>query len=159
MDYPEKEKVRAFTGAARAAGEKLALTAFSTPPVDPAALAKLREIEVVYLGLPDNVSGRGDLDEQEIYINSHTHPNRQRFTLAHELGHFVLGHKRRQWEDFLNETSGVPMEQEADAFASGLLMPKALLKTFKDLPPKKLAQLFKVSEAAMWVALDTNNLI
>lgn len=159
MEYPEKEAVRAFTGVARAAGEKLALTVFSTPPVDPGALAKLREIEVVYLELPDNVSGRGDLDEHEIYINSLMHPNRQRFTLAHELGHFILGHKRRRWEEFLNESSGAPMEQEADAFASGLLMPKALLKTFKDLPPKELAQLFQVSEAAMWVALDTNNLI
>lgn len=52
-----------------------------------------------------------------------THPaSRRRFTLAHELGHIVLGHESSiAAEDDERER----LEREADAFASELLMPQA----------------------------------
>ena len=47
-----------------------------------------------------------------IFINNSLPPDRYRFTLAHELGHIVM-------HDIPHER----MEEEADAFASSLLMP------------------------------------
>lgn len=52
-----------------------------------------------------------------IFINNSLPPDRYRFTLAHELAHLVM-------HDLPTET----MEDEADAFASELLMPSQLFK-------------------------------
>lgn len=56
----------------------------------------------------------------------------QRFTAAHELGHFVLGHKKGSFDTEVGLPSRVPrrdpQEIEADAFAAELLMPKWLIK-------------------------------
>ena len=48
-------------------------------------------------------------------------PARLRFTLAHELGHRLLGHRG----------SGHAEEQEADCFASHLLCPEAVVEHFR----------------------------
>lgn len=49
---------------------------------------------------------------------------RRRFTIAHELGHLVVGHLRRG-QVVIDEslTERAPPEREANAFAAGLLMP------------------------------------
>mgnify|MGYP000739712807 FL=1 len=55
-----------------------------------------------------------------IYYNSCMPKNRIRFTLMHELGHFILGHQSQEIES----------EQEADYFASCMLVPRiAILRT------------------------------
>lgn len=55
-----------------------------------------------------------------IYYNSCMPKNRIRFTLMHELGHFILGHRSQEIES----------EQEADYFASCMLVPRiAILRT------------------------------
>lgn len=65
-----------------------------------------------------------------IGVNSLHHPNRQRFTMAHELGHYVL-HRDQIGEGledtilFRAESYGEPgIEREANEFASLLLMPE-----------------------------------
>src|SRR5574341_1456893 len=68
-----------------------------------------------------------------IGVNYSHHPNRQRFTIAHELGHFVL-HKGAKYIDkgmttlqFRNAESSTGTqteEREANQFAAALLMPQ-----------------------------------
>ena len=61
-------------------------------------------------------------------------PERQRFTIAHELGHFILHRDQRQSFNCDKESvySGADtirvIEREADDFASNLLMPGDLLR-------------------------------
>ena len=75
-----------------------------------------------------------DTAEWGIFYNGKANPERQRFTIAHELGHYFLdGHI-----DHVLPNDGVhashagfsssdPYEQEADNFAAGLLMPSSHL--------------------------------
>ena len=70
-----------------------------------------------------------DAAEWGIFYNGSARPERRRFTIAHELGHFVL-HRDRQ-ADFNCDKSSVysgsetmaVIEREANVFASNLLMP------------------------------------
>jgi len=96
---------------------------------------------------------------------------RQRFTIAHEIGHYLL--HRFEHDVFFNKTGSKKlyrnedsttgkdqMEIEANAFAAALLMPEARVK--KEMKTiqfdmgsddweifKKLAKTFKVSNQAM----------
>ncbi len=54
-----------------------------------------------------------------IVLNSEQPADRRRFTLAHELGHLVM-----------HRFPSPKMEQEADAFASALLMPEADIRPY-----------------------------
>ena len=75
------------------------------------------------------VRNPGDAREWGIFYNPSSRPERQRFTVAHEIGHFVL-HRDRH-ERFTCEPGAVysgadtlaVIEREANAFASNLLMP------------------------------------
>jgi Zn-dependent peptidase ImmA (M78 family) len=100
---------------------------------------------------------------------------RQRFTIAHEIGHFVLRHHSESGEHVhvdegwkvsaRNERSakGVDVHEiEANRFAAYLLMPEALLKakvtalrrtTLSESDVLELAKDFKVSEQAMTLRL------
>lgn len=76
------------------------------------------------------------------FVNGSKPTDRQRYTLAHELGHIVMHSGPRQF-----------MEAEADRFASELLMPSADIAPFLgDLTLDKLATLkpvWRVSMAAL----------
>lgn len=75
-------------------------------------------------------------------------PVRQRFTLAHELGHLLLHGEGVAFRD--DTFSGGPREVEANVFAAHLLMPRALLTPmFRGRDTKSLARTFHVSEQAM----------
>jgi Zn-dependent peptidase ImmA (M78 family) len=89
---------------------------------------------------------------------------RQRFTLAHELGHIFLKHTERDIYDSekirddsgqLSEKTKPPQEIEADLFASELLIPYEQLKKYtadmNDID--KLADAFQVSRQAMTLAI------
>lgn len=73
-------------------------------------------------------------------VNNNNSEVRKRFTIAHELGHYILEHDRggmfvdnhRQqfsihYRDNNSSTGEVKQEREANAFAAALLMPKQLL--------------------------------
>ena len=91
--------------------------------IKPAAPAPWSGCEGALVRNPD------DAAEWGIFYNGSARPERQRFTIAHELGHFVL-HRDRQ-ADFNCDKSSVYsgsetmalIEREANVFASNLLMP------------------------------------
>lgn len=94
-----------------------------------------------------------------IYYDGTDHPNRQRFTIAHEIGHYALGHLDGNTKKFRDTSKNYSLSnydiQEADAnsYAAKLLMPKAkidfLIKEEEIYSISELARLFKVSKVAM----------
>lgn len=72
-----------------------------------------------------------------IYNDTHS-IERQRWTIAHEIGHIILNHK------LSNETS----EAEANYFAKQLLIPLAVLNYYKANSVNKITELFNVSSEA-----------
>ena len=80
------------------------------------------------------VRNPNDTAEWGIFYNGKASPERQRFTVAHELGHFILHRGQRQSFNCDKESvySGIDtirtIEREADDFASNLLMPGDLLR-------------------------------
>lgn len=86
-----------------------------------------------------------------IYINrtrSHTH---QRFTLAHELGHFFLEHPSAARDTKAQLTKRDPMEMAANQFAAELLMPADAVHNavMSATPSYEMARMFGVSEEAV----------
>lgn len=69
--------------------------------------------------------------------------SRQRFTLAHELGHIFLQHhtKYKYLSDYIKEKS-------ADAFAGELLMPREIMYKTAKFPPNYVLDLYGVSYSA-----------
>jgi Zn-dependent peptidase ImmA (M78 family) len=72
-----------------------------------------------------------------IAVNSRQHPNRKRFTIAHELAHYLLDHTTEDhidWQfsilrrDSKSSDASDAKEIEANAFAANLLMPREFLK-------------------------------
>ncbi len=65
--------------------------------------------------------------EKIIYVNGKAPLNRRRFSVAHEIGHYVLDHERERLDRYEEETlSGSKVwEAEANYFASAFLIPKA----------------------------------
>lgn len=74
---------------------------------------------------------------------------RSRFTIAHELGHILLGHVGK-YELVKREPapSDNPMEQEANVFASRLLAPACVLWGCKVQSAEDIARLCDISLTA-----------
>jgi Zn-dependent peptidase ImmA (M78 family) len=122
-------------------------TGITQPPVSVETIAKQINLRVRFEPFDGNLSGcivrQGG--EVTIGINSFHHKNRQRFTLAHEIGHFFL-HKGeeiivdRSFRVNLRDSEAAkaesPEEIEANYFAAELLMPTKFL--LKDLDGKAI---------------------
>lgn len=119
------------------AKQLLAECAVSRPPVPVDELARRRGARIRYSPFDGELAGILIRDESNtvIGVNSLHHTNRQRFTIAHELGHLVL-HKGRVHIDRafrVNRRDAVaaqatdPEEIEANRFAAELLMPLGMI--------------------------------
>ena len=96
-------------------------------------------------------------DGRAIVLNGAGDSSRRRFTIAHEIGHFVLHSERCRPErgGAVNE-AGRREEREADAFAAELLMPERLVReAVREQGPDapRLAERFEVSRKAMQTRL------
>jgi len=147
-------------------------------PVDVAALARRHGITIYAAGFQQpnvagaiqNIAGRGIL-----WVNQLDPPVRQRFTIAHELGHWFLGHLQKgqavtdssaafgQGLAFRTVPAAAPLpprERAANHFAAALLMPRPLLLEWVDRDPRyltnltPLARTFDVSVQALRIRLD-----
>jgi IrrE N-terminal-like domain len=141
----------------------------SAAPVDVSGLAKAIGINVWESdSLPGDVSGQiirdplnGGAEGYSILVRSSDSYVRRRFTVAHELAHFIL-HRGSIGSFFSDDSmyrSGLPNQQEIEAnrYAANLLMPIPLLRrhvALSGLDSAKLAAVFEVSEAAMKIRLD-----
>lgn len=106
------------------------------------------------LGVIVKVSDRAEKDGQSfilgdtpvVIIKSTCTIGRQRFTLAHELGHILLGHVGK-YELVNREPSpgDNPIEQAANVFASRLLAPACVLWGCNARTPEQIAALCDIS--------------
>ena len=91
-----------------------------------------------------------------IGVNKLHHKNRKRYTLAHELGHYIL-HKDKNVDiidtTFFRNNKTDSIEYMANEFAAKLLMPEDKVRDFVDNQGIKnigvLAEKFEVSASAM----------
>ncbi|ARB85390.1 MULTISPECIES: ImmA/IrrE family metallo-endopeptidase [Yersinia] len=88
-------------------------------------------------------------------VNSLHHPHRQRFTIAHELAHYVkhtIHTKEFIDKAFFRDGQINAMESEANRFAAELLMPEDEFKRYVTEKSKKvmdIANYFQVSSMAV----------
>lgn len=131
-------------------------------PIDPVALASRMGARVVSDPSlqQEGISGSFEFDETGplIRVNPYDPPVRQRFTVAHEIGHWLLLHVKPgelAHRDPTNQYAVLDSKEvEANRFAAQLLMPSHVTEDLvKMVPPmlrtEILAQQFNVSTAAM----------
>lgn len=141
-------------------------------PVDIYQIIRDIGIELTWQDLDGGISGwiepTSD-DKYKIVINKTHASTRQRFTAAHELGHYIfhrdligngVGDNRayRSIDRFPN-TAILPIhETQANRVAANILMPRELLadRQHDDIPT--LAKEFEVSTAAMSIRLGRGSL-
>ena len=116
--------------------------------IDIEDLMKAHNIYYFPKELPDNISGASMItkNEKKIIVVNQTHPEtRKKFTIAHELGHLLLGHdtalntqdaglgdaqhdpSQILFRDDKTSEGSDWREVEANHFAASLLMPREIL--------------------------------
>lgn len=133
MDNYKRQKIKARADELRKEARVDSL------PIDPFAIA--RHLEISVEAKPRTMAGASGWliksgDNFGILYATHIgNEGFQRFSVAHELGHYWLeGHPEHIFSDSLEHASRAgfgsvdPIEQEADYFAACLLMPEALCR-------------------------------
>lgn len=127
---------------------------YDKPPVKLSSVAKLLKITAIKggpnLSFMKKISAFIDLEDKLLIYNAQHPVVRQRFSVAHEIGHHVMGHSVRA--DIFNLNSKDYREIEANMFAAELLIPFQWVKTdLKNLNASipGLAKKYWVSEEAM----------
>jgi Zn-dependent peptidase ImmA (M78 family) len=146
----------------------------SQPPIPVDAIARAEGLKILETSLAGDVSGALVRSKglSGIAVNNQHHPNRRRFTIAHELGHHALNHEGKDnhidWRFTVIRRDGVSSEAsdsqeiEANFFAASLLMPKDLLRSdlasrlgydaesgISDAEIQILARKYQVSDTAL----------
>lgn len=136
-----------------------------TVPLDVKRIAELFNIDIQLAEMKDDLSGKLFKNEEDnswiIQVNKNHHPNRQRYTIAHELGHYCLHrHLKKIFEDqiFFRGTESCTEEWQANEFASSILMPE---NKFREMVRRgttdieELARKFEVSTLALRIRAKT----
>ena len=153
----------------------------SKPPVPVERIARLLNVEIRYVPFQGDISGMVAREQGRAVIGVNTvHAiSRQRFTIAHEIGHLELGHSlegfgqdgmhidrdfKVKLRDGKSSQATDPTEIEANAYAASLLMPRAMLMQERELSSgfdieddrliQGLASRYKVSPQAMTFRLS-----
>ena len=91
-----------------------------------------------------------------IFYNQDEKPQRVKFSIIHEFGHFILGHKMNLTED---DPLYHRQEVEANCFAAQILMPEQILRKCSDRgyysSPEYIKGIFDVSDEASEKRRDT----
>lgn len=103
--------------------------------------------------------------ESFIAVNENRSFTRKRFTIAHEIGHFLM-HEGESFD--LSGIGNSKIEREADIFATNLLMPSTMVRKihnqFRVLSTgmdtvSEMAWIFRVSNEAMKLRLSELKMI
>ncbi len=135
------------------------------PVVDVVKIAEKSSISVKEIAMPKeygDVAAFYDEAKKTIYVEVEDKPWRKLFSIAHELGHVFLGHRRF---DVLfripNERGAYSKEEkEANIFAANLLMPEFMVRKYLEKynltrgDYDKMAKIFGVSYSGMKVTLE-----
>ncbi|WP_118194305.1 ImmA/IrrE family metallo-endopeptidase [Albibacterium indicum] len=148
-------------------------------PINIESVVKSLGIDLVNYTFDDDISGVLVLNDPQptIGVNQAHSKVRKRFTIAHELGHYIL-HKDQgnMFMDkvlFRKSSEGYTvkdekLEREANHFAANLLMPADLIKGYlakneidfyEDSDIKRMAEDFGVSSSAMTYRLINLRLV
>ncbi|WP_394980404.1 ImmA/IrrE family metallo-endopeptidase [uncultured Helicobacter sp.] len=142
-------------------------------PVKVLQIAKNLELEVYDATFDkDDVAGMLKAKEKKILIAQSDSPLRQRFSIAHEIGHYVLHYYGKLFEEkdqekhisFRDNTSSLGFsvrEIEANFFAANLLMPEAKIRELYSggFSMEEMAYFLNVSKIAMGHRLEYLGLI
>lgn len=130
-----------------------------SPPVDVVQICKNYNLGIFEsdLGSSNLVSGFLDPQERRIYLNQNDSVERKNFTIAHELGHWLM-HRDLvisepdkyaiMYRMPLGKNQKDPYEVEANFFAANLLVPTQFLNKFyksKNYDLASLSVIFGVS--------------
>lgn len=152
-------------------------------PVEIIRICKECGLKVFEEYLDKNLSGLIVVDNKDwkkygssrfIVVNLADSAERRRFTIAHELAHFIL-HKGDSalyaHRDVINNSTAQNIEREANYFAANILMPEQLVrekvedikrktrKPLKIVLIKEISDCFVVSAAAAEIRLSQLNII
>ena len=133
---------------------------YTAPPIPALEIAERQGVDVVFADFgttSDKVAGFCDFESGKIYVNADDMVERQTFTIAHELGHWLLHREFFEanpeeytiFPRFQTVAEHNPYEKEANHFAANLLVPARLLKSVKDASVSSLASAFAVSRTMM----------
>ena len=125
-----------------------------TLPVNPIQIANSMGLDVyVSSNIPDGGGSIKEVDGRpSIYVCKNDSKVRQRFTIFHEIGHYVLGHYDEHGE--MQRTYGPRYDQnefDADEFAAEMLMPRSSIISCvnKGYTFQKMLNIFQASSPAM----------
>ena len=128
------------------------LPLMKAPPVNLGAICTYLNIEVY--GQPCHSFGAMYVKNGEqgiVLVNTSMPITRARFSIAHELGHIILGHTPIP---HITAPHSVRQEREADRFASELLMPSELiLNAAQQLSFSDMKKRYRVSKQALEIRL------
>ena len=91
----------------------------------------------------------------DIVLPIFTSPIRDRFTIAHEIGHYFLHSLAGEHKICANREGSNLVEWEANWFAASFLMPKYLIDEKKSIDENMIAEAFGVSRDAARYRLRT----
>jgi Zn-dependent peptidase ImmA (M78 family)/DNA-binding XRE family transcriptional regulator len=143
------------------------------PPVSPRDVAVRLGVPVFEWELTDEISGIFISYQNQFCIGvNEAHPRvRQRFSVAHEIGHLVYDRSQSLFLDFtevsmtadLDKLQDAKAETRANQFAADLLMPATWLrkdaKRYGTNDLTFLAKRYEVSQQALWFRLLTLKLV
>lgn len=120
-------------------------------PVQIGAICRAEGVSVRYYTPTDGNDGFSTIIEDSpiIFVSENASRQRQRFTVAHELGHIILGHVGK-YKLVNREPSSAdnPIEQAANVFAARLLAPACVLWGLNAATAEEISRLCDISMTA-----------
>lgn len=140
---------------------------WDSTPVPIEAIIRDIGLPLSYEAMDDNISGYIERTNgsYRIVVNAGHARTRQRFTAAHELGHYIYHREllgdgvgdnrayRSEGTQIENANIRPLHERQANSFAANVLMPRHRLSALMNQPTPLLASMFEVSQEAMRIRL------